>query len=196
MNRTLLVLSGPIASGKSRVADALVTTHQYERIRSSAYLRTLARERGFLADRSGLQNLGDLLDHETDYRWVADAAIQNFSDHPQHDRWLLDAARKQRQIDHLRQLMSPDDILHVHIWAPENVLRARYSARYSNEMRASEADGIDEFNRASAHPNEVAARELKTIADVVFDTSVDSTNNIVVGIFDALRGRNAKDSAD
>ena len=60
---------------------------------------------------------------------------------------------------------------HVHLTAPEEVLRERYTRR-SDPSDTPYEDAIN-------HPNEVAARSLIDRADLVFDTSVMSTEEVV-----------------
>ena len=66
----LLLLSGAICAGKSAVAKALGNLAGFHKIGSSDYLRAYGRERFPAESRHELQELGDLLDHETDFQWL------------------------------------------------------------------------------------------------------------------------------
>jgi adenylate kinase family enzyme len=66
MNR-LILLSGPIAVGKSALAKELIADHRFKRISSGAYLTEAAKINNLDQSRRGLQELGDSLDLESDY---------------------------------------------------------------------------------------------------------------------------------
>jgi len=158
----MLLLSGAMGAGKTVVASLLEADHAFRRLSTSGYLRTYGQGLGPAGERLQLQDLGDRLDRETDYRWVVDeVALPAFSNIPTEQRWLLDAARKPRQVAHFRAALG-DAVCHVHLTAPESVLRTRY------EQRLTAHD--TPYTTAVAHPNEVAARGLECIADVVVDT--------------------------
>jgi predicted kinase len=165
----LVLLSGPVAVGKTTLRQLLLKEHGFEYVRSSAYLIELAVQRGDDASRSGLQELGDGLDEVTDYKWVLDAvAVPTMSAYPEHKRWLVDAVRKERQVEHFRAEFG-SAVLHVHLTAPEMVLRQRYEGR-ANAFEA--AANTTTYDVAIAHSNEVAARSLISLADAVIDTEM------------------------
>lgn len=182
----LILLSGPIAVGKSRVAAQLVGRHDFERISSSAYLRKHVVASYGEGCRRSLQDVGDALDAATDFRWlIDDVALPMFARSGRgRDRWVLDAVRKQRQVDHFKEIEV--DVRHVHLTASEATLRSRYEHRKSR-------DDIN-YDDAVIHPNERAARSLIDIADFVLSvegrSSADIANLILGG------NENAKDRPD
>jgi RNase adaptor protein for sRNA GlmZ degradation len=125
-------------------------------------------KRGRTIDRLTLQELGDQLDLETDYRWLIDqVAVPAIAAHPTQDLWLVDAVRKDRQVAHFRQEF-PGRVIHIHLTADEGVLRERYEAR----LRAgNDYEGNKSYDTAIRHPNELAARSLREIADHTIETS-------------------------
>ncbi|MCR6702144.1 MAG: AAA family ATPase [Dokdonella sp.] len=158
----LLILSGGIGVGKTEVAKELTRTFQFKKISSSGYLISLIplheRKEGDELRRQ-LQELGDCLDERTGYRWVVDpVAIQIMDSAPEIKNWLVDAVRKQRQVELFRERFGPL-IRHVHLTASEDVLRLRY------------AEKGNDYNIAIAHSNEANARNLQELADLVLDTS-------------------------
>lgn len=160
----LVLLSGPIAGGKTTLREELITAHGFEPVRSSGFLRQLAAQRGLGDDRTTLQNLGDELDGHTDYRWLIDQVCSPaFVADPSHRRWLIDAVRKRRQVEHFRAAYG-GAVVHVHVTAPEEVLRKRYAARGDPTA----------YDVAVRHDNEIASRSLGEIADIVVDTSIES----------------------
>lgn len=165
--RKVVLLSGPIAAGKSTIADLLIRQHGYVSIRSGAYLRGLAITLGLDASRRGLQDLGDRKDEETDYAWlIDDVAVPLIEARADTRTWLLDCVRKPRQIDHFR-VRFPQQVVHVHVTAPEQELRRRYDERLA---QGAEYLGATAYETAITHPNEQQARALVSLADIVIDT--------------------------
>ena len=70
--KLLLLLSGPVAVGKSGVANTLIKSHGFTSIKSSTYLRSKAASDGLNESRTVLQEAGDRLDSETDFKWLID----------------------------------------------------------------------------------------------------------------------------
>lgn len=179
----LVLLSGPIAVGKTSVRQQLINAHDFDFVRSSAYLKAIADAQGHGDLRVDLQNLGDRLDIETDYRWVLDNVAQpGFSASPGQKRWLVDAVRKRRQVEHFRDAFG-HRVLHVHLDAPESVLQKRY------ELRAGSTGNITPYHVAISHENEIASRGLVDIADIVFDASVLTPVEVAEAITTAARRR-------
>ncbi|WP_082542767.1 AAA family ATPase [Rhodanobacter sp. Root561] len=159
----ILLLSGAIGAGKSSVAKALGERYEFQRISSSGYLKTYGEKILPGEERHQLQNLGDRLDEETDFIWIVrDVAVPAIERAPEIDNWLLDAVRKPRQVMHFREYFGPK-VHHIHLTAPEDVLKRRYRQR---------ADPDDtSYEEAIKHSNEIAARSLKSIANEIFDTT-------------------------
>lgn len=165
---SIVLFSGPIASGKTTVADELVGTHGFRRLKSSAYLRSICEQRGQAISRTALQELGDRLDEETDYRWlIEDVARKQIAATPNHPRWLIDSVRKEQQIAHFRAAFG-SSIVHIHVWAPEEVLRKRFEQRLASALHH---EGITTYDEAISHPNEISARALSDVADVSINLS-------------------------
>ncbi len=165
--KMLVLLSGPVAVGKTTLRQVLLKEHGFDYVRSSTYLLELAAKQSEGTDRSNLQEIGDGLDEATDYRWVLDAvAIPAMAANPAHRRWQVDAVRKERQVENFRAQFGAA-VLHVHLTAPETVLRHRYEAR---AVALGDACDTTPYEVAIAHSNEVAARRLISHADLVIDT--------------------------
>ena len=166
--RVILLLSGPVAVGKSTLGRQLVENHGFRTIRSGRHLHDLAQRAGSDTSRAGLQHLGDVLDERTDYAWlINDVAVPQIDGAREHARWLLDSVRKERQVEHFRGRFG-GYVVHVHLTASEKVLRARYEARLTAGV---EYEGGTPYEVAVTHPNEVASRALIRIADLVLDTA-------------------------
>lgn len=175
----LLLLSGPVAVGKSSVAAALIEEFGFKTIKTSAYLIDLANQRRIESTRTELQKLGDSLDEQTDYRWVVDnVAIPALAQSPSSNLWLFDSVRKCRQVQHFRERFG-HQVLHVHLVASEAVLEQRYAARLTARRDYS---GNTPYQVAVAHPNEVSARHLVQIADRTIDVSSISPQAAAIDI--------------
>lgn len=162
--KRLLLLSGAMGSGKSSIATVLKEKYFFSGISSGAYLRKFQKINSLSCDRLGLQELGDQLDIETGFSWLIDlVAVPAMESASNVENWLLDAVRKPRQVD-LFRLHFVDVVKHIHLIAPESVLKNRYLERDQNEAP------ID-YEIATHHPNELAARSLASIADQKIDTS-------------------------
>ncbi|PHN23312.1 hypothetical protein [Pseudomonas syringae] len=160
--KRLLLLSGPIASGKTSVSAALQEIHGFVPISSGAFLRAQQVARAESLDRHNLQELGDSLDRATDFSWLIESvAIPALEARPNVHNWLLDAVRKPRQVELLR-LRFADAVRHVHILAPESVLEQRYVTRGLGDLK--------EYQASVLHQNEQSARSLAGCADKVLGT--------------------------
>ena len=171
----LLLLSGPLAVGKTTIRELLEREHGFNNVRSSEYLRGRAAEKGLAPDRLTLQELGDGLDASTDYQWLLDdVARPMFAAKPEVQYWLVDAVRKKRQIEHFRAAFG-GSVIHVHLTAPEEVLRGRYEERL-----LAKGEGVEgSYERAIDHDNERSARGLVEVADIVLDTHLHSVEEVV-----------------
>lgn len=166
--KVIVLLSGPVAAGKSTLSKILVEEYGYKNIRSGRYLQTLAHDQGLDVSRRTLQMLGDSLDDTTDFAWlVDDVAVPMIEGEPGQRLWLLDSVRKARQVQHFRTRFL-DDVLHVHVVAPEEELRRRYEERVK---KGGEYEGGTPYDEAVSHSNEIASRALGTIADLIVDAS-------------------------
>lgn len=166
----LLLVSGAIGAGKSSVAAELQNKQGFRGISSGAYLRLT----GSVSSREDLQNFGDQLDRETDFKWLIDeVAWPTIEGSYDTTRWLLDAVRKQRQVEHFRSRFG-SVVRHVHLFAPEKVLSSRYCNRHSADLSS--------YERAIDHPNERAARALINISDAHYDSSKLTVNEIAAAI--------------
>lgn len=181
----VLLLSGPVSVGKTTLRDLLMSTYAFGAIRSSAYLRELAVRKSGGTGRLDLQELGDGLDLQTDYRWVVDSvALPAMASEPGTQRWLFDAVRKKRQVEHFRSAFG-DRVFHLHLDAPEPVLRKRYESRLAQQGQ----DVAGAYDRAVAHDNEQQSRALIHIADATVETYPGSDQDVLQHALAAIRAK-------
>ncbi|MDH0302264.1 MULTISPECIES: AAA family ATPase [unclassified Pseudomonas] len=160
--KRLLLLSGPMASGKTSVSECLKAHHGFEAISSGSFLRAQLAARDEPNDRHNLQELGDALDSATDFSWLIESVARPAIDaRPNTESWLLDAVRKARQVE-LFRLHFRNAVRHVHVTAPESVLQRRYAERGADQLAL--------YQSSVNHPNEQSARSLECIADKVVNT--------------------------
>lgn len=179
----VVLLSGPVSVGKTTLRDLLISDHGFGAIRSSAYLRKVAAIQDGGSGRLDLQELGDALDVQTDYRWVVDSvAIPAMAAEPGTRRWLFDAVRKKRQVDHFIAAFGAA-VFHLHLNAPEDVLRARYERRLMEQGEPVEGA----YDRAVAHDNERQSRGLIQFADAIVETYPASSEEVLARALAAIR---------
>lgn len=154
----LIALSGPIASGKSAVADIIVERFRGRSLKTSSIIRSL----GAKNERMDLTRGGDDLDARTDHGWVLDGVIADLEAHGQPEVLVIDAVRKRRQVERLRERFG-QAVKHLHVTAPDTVLEERY------RTRGREADKGNSYESARSTPTEQEVRSLQSVADVVID---------------------------
>ncbi len=184
--RSVLLLSGPLAVGKTAVRVELMSAHGFGYVRSSEYLRGIAKAERLAIERGSLQYLGDRLDVTTDYRWlIDDVARPAIEGNLQKALWIVDAVRKVRQIEHFRSAFA-SAVYHVHFTATEQELRRRYIDR--QREHGSKAD-LTPYEVAIDHDNERFSRSLIDHADLVVDLTTASSREAADFIVKALKRR-------
>ena len=157
----IVLLSGEISSGKSSLTAALVEGHGFARVRTGMFLERIATEHGRKTDRQGLQEMGDILDEETQGDWVPKLAMNQMVEAPDFRYWVLDSVRRDFQINRFRERFAKR-ALHVHLWAPPDVLKQRYETRQEMDPR----DACASYERAKENETERHAATLGDAADV------------------------------
>ena len=167
----ILLLSGPIGSGKSELAKRLVQRDAFSHHSTSRFLRNRTPKSN--SSRSELQAFSDRLDEATDHKWV----FEDFEKQLNRDgeqRVLIDALRKPRQIIPFRKHFSWT-ITHVHLTAPPETLKERF------EQRRSAGGTIDDevsYDEVVKHNVEAYESELRREADLVIDTSTCDADDV------------------
>tara|TARA_R100001163_G_C4964848_1_gene127138 strand:+ start:24 stop:587 length:564 start_codon:yes stop_codon:yes gene_type:complete len=182
----ILLLSGPAAAGKSTICKRLAEKHDFAPIKSSSYLRRLIEPQEREVTREILQEIGDRLDVETDFNWIVDdVALPQMAANQDQQFWFVDSVRKAEQIDRFL-IAFPEQVLHCHVTAPDEVLKSRLQNRSAAEGNHSYEKTFAEHN---AHPNEVSARSLGGFAELVVDTSKDDPRSAIDAIMERVRGK-------
>ncbi|WP_247804126.1 adenylosuccinate synthetase [Bradyrhizobium sp. 191] len=154
--RYIIVISGPVAVGKSALADELLQRFSSHRIST----RQLLIDTGCPNERDALIEAGKRLDAETEGRWVRDGIARYVAEHERKDVILVDAVRTAPQIAHLRETYR-ERLVHAHVTAPFEVIKKRY------EDRGSTADTGMTYDQVRADPTEAGVWSLEATADRV-----------------------------
>jgi adenylosuccinate synthase len=140
--RYLIAISGPIASGKSVVAEELMKRFKAHKIST----RQLLIDSGAEDERTALIEAGKRLDRDTDGSWVLERSRPYIERHEKLNAIIIDAVRTERQIHHLQEAFG-ERLWHVHIEVPLEIAKKYY------ESRASAGD-LPPYEEVRADPTE------------------------------------------
>lgn len=172
MASQIIVLSGPIAAGKSTLATALGKRWGVVRLKTQDLLRELT---GTGLDRAALQRAGERLDKETGGAWVVNGLTRRLTSLPDDARVLVDSVRLIAQVEAIQRAFG-QRVVHVHLTASDEDLARRYGAR---ETAMQE---LGSYAAVRADPTEAAVEDLARVADVVIDTHRSSPDDVVVRV--------------
>lgn len=171
----IILISGPVAVGKTLLARGLAERFGFRVIRTSQMLADISH--ALPAERQAMQQRGRRLDEETNGQWVVDAAQENIRKWQGEVRLVVDSIRIAEQAQAFRRAYDRR-VLHVHLNASEPRLRERYASR------SSEYDEPPSYDDVARDPTEQQARSLDKIADVVVDTDKDEApgNGVMIRV--------------
>ena len=172
MAKRIIVLSGPIASGKTTLGDTLVERYGFKLQKTRDLIKATKKTE---LERGALQLDGDVLDRKTKGRWVANALGRTILDLPPDVTILVDSVRIEAQVKAIRQAFGPS-VTHVHLTAPLSELARRYRRR-TKHLRE-----LSTYEEARANETERNVDNLKQIADVVVDTRRSTPDQVVVRV--------------
>jgi adenylosuccinate synthase len=171
----IVLLSGPVAAGKTSLARELVRRYGFRRLATRDLI--LRRLPATPLTRSAMQRAGDYLDSETDGGWVAHGLVQ-FMRRSHSNRIVIDSVRIEPQVDAVRSV-APNLVVHVHLTAPLAVLATRYKAK------GKAIQELASYGHVRRHPTEKRVHDLAPRADVLIDTSTAAPARAAVEV--ALR---------
>ncbi|AJP73432.1 adenylosuccinate synthetase [Sphingomonas hengshuiensis] len=176
--RLLIVLSGPVAVGKTSFGSALLKIAGATRVST----RTFIQQRlGTSDDRGALQAAGDQLDAQTNGRWVTDAVAAAGTGAPADQILLLDSARIPEQVEALRSRW-PGQVFHIHLHAEDATLERRYLGRPAH---LKEFPTYDEVKR---NKTEASVGALQALADLVLDTDFVAPDTLAITAMEWFEG--------
>lgn len=172
MAEIILLLTGPIASGKSTLCNDLAANFRFKVLKTNKLLKERAAEKS--ESRGKLQQSGEDLDIQTKGAWVRDGLRRFIEPLPEDARVIVDSCRILAQIDTIRDAFGLR-VFHIHLTAPDDVLKKRFNRRKKKSFKEAIS-----FEEAKKDPTESKVEELAIVADVVIDTERSLADDVVV----------------
>ena len=171
MLQRLILISGPVSSGKSTLSKDLADQFGFTIYRTRAWLGRRLHEE--YRDRLNLQQEGDRLDVRTRGRWVQEE-LTRVSQAQADELVVLDSVRTKDQIEALRKAFGPI-VTHIHVTAPEEVLKKRY-----NQRRRRQRGDLADYDQIRQNQTEQQVDTLRKVADIVIDTNRCTNKDVLV----------------
>ena len=181
MDIRVILLSGPVASGKSMLARELANGFNMELLRTSDLLRGMMNGPE-LFDRLALQHKGDELDEQTRGAWVLDSLSQMLRSDPGATGIVVDSVKILEQIDSIREEYG-SLVTHIHLTAPLDVLTARYNRRQGY----SHNENFTSYQEVRSNETESLVDTLSDVADVVIDSNRCTEEDVLIRVASHLR---------
>jgi adenylosuccinate synthase len=177
MVERIVVVSGPVASGKSDLAHQLCRDFKGKRYSTH---EMLVRHLGGDPGRRELQKAGEKLDRNSKGAWVRDQLARDIYALEGYELAVVDSARIPGQVEYLRESFGRR-VTHIHTFASEKTLRRRYRQR--SKERAGELPSYEEM---TADPTEARIENMREHADLVIDTDKCLPRDVLVRAARAL----------
>ena len=169
----IVILSGPICSGKSSLSKLLVCRYGAKCIKTRDLI--VAAKPNFARTRRGLQRAGNALDKSPGPQWITDRLVRQINDDQggptPEGLYVVDSVRKRDQIDAIRNAYGTA-VYHIHLDAEDAELRRRFEVRYEK--------GEDDYGAATRERTERSVRDLAKVADIVVQTDRCTKESILV----------------
>jgi adenylosuccinate synthase len=176
MPRQVVLLSGPVASGKTTLAEALEVKYAFHRFKTRQLIESI---REVKTERRALQRAGEALDRRTKGEWIAEALAKEVQSLPDECRVVVDSVRIKPQIDAVRRAFGAH-VIHIHLTASEEELRRRY------EGRERSIEELDSYAEVRADKTERLVGRLAVAADIVVDTERSTNEGVLVRVASRL----------
>lgn len=178
MAERIILVSGPVASGKSSLARGLAERFDVTIFKTRALIeKRLASRRG----RQALQAEGDRLDRTTRGRWVRDELIRELQGASLGAFVLVDSVRIVDQVEAIREAFG-SIVTHIHLTAPLEVLARRYG-----EVHGARPGETLSYEEVRENPTERSIESLGNAADIVIDTNRCTNEDVLVRAATRLR---------
>lgn len=185
MVNRIIILSGPISSGKSTLAEGLAHRFNMTILKTSKVLQNRVRSE-LAGDRKVLQAAGERLDKKTRGRWILDELTKLISQNPSITEIIIESLRIEEQISAIREAFG-QIVIHVHLTAPMNELEQRY---YKRRELGKEKDF--KYSDVKENRTEQQVENLAKIADIVVDTKKCTEQDVLIRTVSHLRVRTGR----
>lgn len=156
--RTLIiVLAGPIASGKTTIAKLLAERYGFVYLKSKETLMRLLRERGESINENTLQAIGKEVVEKIGGRGLTELVLQ---DYDSSKNYVYDSIRNIDDCVYLRERFRERFKL-IYLDLPEGIRKQRYVLRIGREISE------ESFYRRASHPVEAEIPYLSSEADAL-----------------------------
>jgi adenylosuccinate synthase len=118
MTRVIVLLSGPIAAGKTILCEELVGRFGFTVFKTRELIQQLMQQ--VPSERGALQKAGESLDNKTKGEWIANSLAQKAQEMGATGNIVIDSVRIKKQIDGVRRAFG----VHVHLRADDRVLES------------------------------------------------------------------------
>jgi len=173
MIERVILLSGPVSSGKSALAKGLARRYGMSICKTAEVLQHSVSP-DLAGNRKVLQSEGERLDTRTRGKWVVEALSMVLRDAPTTGAVVVDSVRITEQIQAIREAFGPV-VTHVHLTAPEEELRKRY-----RERRKTRTETHFDYSEVRKNKTELQVETLADIADVVINTNQCTEDDVLV----------------
>ena len=174
-NLRIVLLSGPICSGKSALVRLLKEKHSAKIIKTRELI--LKKAPKTKPERKSLQRAGQRFDREDGGAWVGEAlqlAVDSYATgQTPKGLYVVDSVRILGQIEVIRRAYGAE-VHHIHLTATEEELRKRYESRSRED---DEAVAYDELKRDRTERD---IEKLTAVADIVVSTDRCSEEAVLV----------------
>jgi adenylosuccinate synthase len=182
MFNRIILLSGPVSSGKSTLAKGLAERYDIPIFKTSEVLKRQVRS-DLRQDRKVLQAQGERLDRKTRGRWVLEE-LREWSNQRETDSdVIIDSVRIAEQIQAIREAYGPI-VIHVHLTAPVEDLEERF-----NDRRKQGRELDFKYSEVRENPTEKQVEELAKIADIVINTKRCTEQDVLIRTVSHLKVR-------
>jgi adenylosuccinate synthase len=167
----IVLLSGPICSGKSTLAERLVERYKATLFKTHDLIQTLKPK--VPNERVALQRAGDVLDRSTNGRWIQKALERRIDGLPAESIVVIDAIRISSQVDGIREAF-PTRVYHIHLTASRKELATRY------ESRNGQLTEVGSYEQVRVNRTERNVEQLADIADIVVKTDQCTADDVLI----------------
>ena len=180
MDRRIILLSGPVASGKTTLASNLANEFGMKLLRTRDWLTSELENRGRVG-RVDLQREGERLDQETNGTWVLEGLDRDLRSRGTSESVVVDSVRIEKQIEAIRDAYGAA-VTHIHMTAPVPVLSERYDKR---QQESADPDHMT-YQDVQRNSTEYSVDGLQYAADVVVDSDRCTHEDVLVRVASRL----------